>query len=190
MRWYKKWYHPLLYAVIVGGLSGILLYRLLQVNHFEFQEYFNDGISWVEKKEAINKGDYFFFIWKKRMKEVLWIFLFSFTIFSKIYNFLYCYTCGLMHALFLEGLIEQKGTKGILYFIGNCFPHYFLYVPTMGFVLYFSMQTRQRMINSPSGSWKKLCMKMMPGILLVMILIFIECLVETYGNMEILKRIY
>lgn len=190
MKFYKKWYHPLLYAIVVGGLCGILLYRLLKVNHFEFQEYFNYGVSWIEDKENISKGDYLFFIWRKRMKEVLWIILFSFTIFSKVYNFFYCFITAMMHMLFLEGLMEQKGIKGILYFIGNCFPHYFLYIPIIAYVLYFSVQTRQYISNSSSSSWKRMCMKMIPSILLIFGLIFLECLVETYGNIEILKRIY
>lgn len=187
----------LLYSFFFGIIIGTLFFNLFMPDYFDeigiFGNYFVDKFNALE----IDKSELFTYAFFSRIKEMILILIFSFTIINFVYNILYCLFLGFSTGLFISSLTISSGLKGVWYYVVSISPHYLIYVLLIIFTLSKSIQINHHIYKK--NNYKDNSLKVMDGkgiilnILLIFSIIFIMCIVEAYLevyiNTALLKKI-
>lgn len=184
----KKKY--LLYAFFGGLITGTLFLNLITVDYYDeigvFGKYFVDKFSALE----INKAELLSYTFWSRVKEMLLIVLFSFTVFNYVYNTIYCSFLGFSTGIFISSLTITSGIKGVWFYVLSIFPHYIIYILLIFFVLNKSNQINQHIYHRNtdiSNHNKHMILNIVLFIILIIIICLLEALAEVYINSPLLK---
>lgn len=173
------------------GLSIGVIYA--NIKWFKCTEEINNYISYwsgIISRSDINKADFQKYIFEYRVKELLMIFIFNLTVAGKIFNCGYLAYCGYSSALMESILTLKYGYKGIGMYVLSIMPHYIVYSAVLIYTL-----SRCEMVNNIFFKDRKKITgnyiginqikNIIMNILFIILLVWIESVMESYININI-----
>lgn len=148
----------------------------------------------VKNLESVKIGswEFFFFALEKHIKSYLLIWIFSLTIFSKLYQVGYLLYKSILAGFSVTVSILLYGGKGVLLSVAYCMPQGLIYVPIFMYTIihcfHFHCETRQAMYAGNSLTWRWY-MKESMTFLLCGIAIVLGCYLESYVGVIFVDKV-
>lgn len=140
-------------------------------------------------------GRLFIYVFDERIVPILYLFIFGMTMFGLVVMYGYIFWIGFSAGILLTLFSIQYGLKGILFCIIAILPQYMLYIPAFIMLLYmvYNMTMDLYFRKSQTGknytSKKQLLFTYLLKSIIIVSMIVIGVLLETYANTYLLKRI-
>lgn len=151
-----------------------------------FVSYWGDRI----KNADINKTDFWHYVLKSRMKEILFILLFNLTIAGKVFNCIYLVYLGYSSSMVGTLMTLRYGYRALLVYPASIFPYYIMY----GILITYTFAQCERLNET---FFKEKCFKSyrpcpesvkesFKQAAVIMVLLIIESMLEAYININVL----
>lgn len=124
-----------LIAFLAGAFLGVVFVNLLGNTYIERTGLFSDYFFRQYQELTVDCDQVFFFVWKKRMKGVLIVWLMGLTSAGAIFTLLYSGYLGCMAGIIVMTAILRMGWQGILIIAVSLIPQMLVYAPIMTFLL-------------------------------------------------------
>ena len=179
-----------LIAFLAGIFLGVMFVNLLGNTYIERTGLFSDYFFRQYQDLAVNCDQVFFFVFKKRMKSILFIWFMGLTSAGAICTLLYSGYLGCMAGIVVMTAILRMGWKGILIIAVSLIPQIFIYAPILTFFLneVYEKGIKRRNMHWVHGrreiEWRY-------GVLLIAVLLFffLGIVLESYVNPVLLQYI-
>lgn len=143
------------------------------------------------KNMEIQKGQLFWLVFEKRLKDFLLLWMFSVTVLWTPYSILFLMYQGFLGGFFLITGMVLYGLKGMLLMLAYCMPHCFIYAPVFLYLLLRGWHLNRRLYqysyNKSPTKWK-LFLEQLPAFLFLLIGLFLGCVLEAYVNVLIVQK--
>lgn len=182
-----------LYLFLGGFLIGILGLNIGRDFFLQDMELLNvSSLSRLRYME-INNGTFFLYVFCERMETVLLLCLLSTTYLGIIAVYGYTLGMGMVAGVVLSVASIRYGLKGILLILASIFPQYLFLVPAcimlMGWCcrLCTALYHPERSSEMGIGIRKQYLLRKVIQIMIIIGIIFVGCIVESYINPMILS---
>lgn len=171
------WFYVFLGGVILGILLMNLGSEYLVTEEGVFSVSEINRLKYLE----INGGNFFSYVLKKRLKDMIVLILLSTTILGNtiIYGSLIWH--GMLAGMAMTAALIRFGIKGMLFIVVSIFPHQFLLFPAMIMLLVWCGNSCQKQLylrEKKRGQYAHRIISL-AGIGLI---VFVGCILESYVN--------
>lgn len=166
---------------LVGAfLIGILIACLTRTAYSANSAYI-EALLYLDVGQ-LDKTQLLIFIMQYRVKEYLFIWLFSITVLAVPYNTIFVLYKGFTAGFVIGALSFLYGYKGMLYGLGLGMPHYVIYIIVLVQTVLVSYQLHERSSNGIYSKKSKLVIQKLPAFFLLLSSTVIGCFIETFIN--------
>lgn len=134
-----------------------------------------DTLHEIQTQLQVSSPQYLFLI-SRRVGIILSIFILSTTSVGDMYVYFQVIRLGLCTGLFFSIVILRYGLIGILLLVAGMFPHYLVYIPALILTLHLAREKR------------KVSGKLLIQLLVIICVVIIGCLLESYVNPNIVSK--
>lgn len=188
--------NSLLLILIVGLIIGIFYANLIGDSYIAsnsslINDYYMNKYAYLTP----DYGRLFIYVFDKRIVPILYLFLFGMTMFGIFVMYGYIFWIGFSAGTLLSLFSIQYGMKGILFCIVAILPQYILYIPSFIILLHmiYRMTMELYFRKSQNGKFysskKQLLFTYLMKAIIVILIMVIGVVLETYTNTYLLKRI-
>lgn len=183
-----------LYLFLGGFLAGILWINFRSSSILQNMELLNTSSLHRLRYLDIDGGTFFLYVLRERMGAVIIMCLMAITFLGAAAVSVYAFWMGAMAGIFLSVASIRYGLKGIALVLVGIVPHYFMLVPacimlmnwcyTLSTALYYP----ERAAESTYGSRKQYLIRKIPQLLIIVGVVIIGSLLESYVNPSLLSH--
>ena len=169
---------------LIGFLIGVIIFICFREQISQYLEvFYNNFVSNLLEYE-LNYPIFLKKVIAKRVQSFLLMAIFGISVLGIFYVICFLTWKGFFLGFLLASMIFQFGVKGILLGVLYGFPHIFFYLPVM-----YSMMYKAYCMEL-NGLKKKEMWRELPVVILLLAILLIGCVLETYVNTWVLKKIF
>lgn len=182
-----------LYLFLGGFLAGILWINICRNTLFQDMELLNASSLNRLRYLDIDGGTFFLYVMRERMGVVVLMCLLAMTFLGTAAVAAYAFWMGTMAGVFLSVASIRYGLKGIVLIIVGIVPHYFLLVPACIMLMNWcyklstALYYPERAVEALYGSRKQYLIRKIPQLLIIIGVVIIGSLLESYVNPTMLS---
>lgn len=178
----KRDFLSLWFYVFLGGvLLGIVLMNIGREWLITEEGIFSTAEIGRLKYLEIDSGNFFLYVLKKRLKNMLILVLLSTTVLGNTVIYGSLIWQGVLAGMTITAAMIRFGIKGMLFIVVSIFPHQFLLFPAMIMLLiwcYDNCAGRRTLSVKKSGQYMGRGLSMF----WIVMIVFVGCLLESYVN--------
>ncbi len=179
-----------LISFLTGTFLGIVFVNLLGNAYIEKVGLFSSYFFRQYQELKINCDQVFFFVWKKRMTTILFIWLMGMTSAGAVFTLLYSGYLGFMAGIIVMTAILRMGWQGVVIVISSLVPQIFVYSPAM---VFFLNEIYEKGMKRQAAYWvrgrREIDWRYGRIFLAVCLIFFLGIMMESYVNPAILQYI-
>lgn len=168
----------------IGFLVGVILFICFREQIAQYLDVFYNNFIANLLEYELNYRILLKKVIEKRVQSFLLLAIFGISVLGIFYVICFLACKGFFLGFLLASMVFQFGGKGILLGVLYGFPHIFFYAPVM-----YSMMYKAYCMEL-NGLKKKAIWQEIPVVILLLVVLLIGCVSETYVNTWIMKKMF